>query len=238
MDKPENVFYKAEIRYESEGDWKDRVNQTLYIEQSAIWLYSSEDEGNVYDEHVHHYRILDMSGDNVYIMNGNLYYMQAMSNAILLKSAETEHYKVSVSEIDWSELPQTHQKKFDNYRWLSEHPIKFHEYPESKYIQVTRAKVPDGIPAERWLYNHSQPFDLVIIWTDNEDEQMLGCAPGKRDNGMYLKDMYTACPICGSREVSMTPFNNLCPEQLAGSAGHDYTCKECGYTYRSVEIMS
>ena len=61
MDKPASVFYKVEIRYESEGDWKDRVNQTLYIEQSAIWLYSSEDEGNVYDEHIHHYRILDMS---------------------------------------------------------------------------------------------------------------------------------------------------------------------------------
>lgn len=230
MDKPNDIFYKVEIRYQSEGDW---IDETLYIIQKPVWVYTSEDEEDVCDEHDHYFWIIDRNGENAYVADGNLYYMQAMSNAILLKSAETEHYKVSVSEIDWLELPRTHQKKFDNYN-----PIKFHEYPESKYIQVKRAKVPDGISAERWLYNHSQPFDSIIIWTDNEDEQMLGCASGKRDNGMYLKDMYTACPICGSREVSITPFNNLCPEQLAGSAGHDYTCKKCGYTYRSVKMMS
>ena len=228
MDKPNDIFYKVEIRYESEGVWLD---ENLYIIQKPVWVY--RDEGDVYHEHDHHFWISDKDGENAYVADGNLYYMQAMSNAILLKSAETEHYKVSVSEIDWTELPQTHQKKFDNYS-----PIKFHEYPDSKYIQVKRAKVPDGISAERWLYNHNQPFDIVIIWTDNEDEQMLGCASEKRDDGMYLKDWYTACPIGGSREVSLASFNNSCSEHLAGSAGYDYTCKKCGYTYRSVEMMS
>ena len=156
MDKPNDIFYKVEIRYESEGDWLD---ENLYITQQPVWIYASRDEGDVYDEHDHYFWIIDKDGENAYVANGNLYYMQAMSNAILLKSAETKHYKVSVSEIDWSELPQTHQKKFDNYRWLSEHPIKFYEYPDSKYIQVKRAKVPDGISVERWLYNHGQPFE-------------------------------------------------------------------------------
>lgn len=113
MDKPENVFYKVKIHYESDGECNENI---LYVAQYPVWIYASKDEGDVYDEHNHYFKIIDKAGENIQIACDNLYYMQAMSNAILLKSAETEHYKVSVSKIDWSELPQTHQKKFDNYR--------------------------------------------------------------------------------------------------------------------------
>ena len=39
MDKPNDIFYKVEIRYESEGDWLDEI---LYITQKPVWVYTSE----------------------------------------------------------------------------------------------------------------------------------------------------------------------------------------------------
>jgi hypothetical protein len=56
---------------------------------------------------------------------------------------------VNIESIEWSELPELYQKRVDVYRWQSEHPVKFYEYPESKFIEVHRSKVPEGIPVER-----------------------------------------------------------------------------------------
>ena len=39
MDKPNDIFYKVEIRYQSEGDW---IDETLYIIQKPVWIYTSE----------------------------------------------------------------------------------------------------------------------------------------------------------------------------------------------------
>ena len=47
MDKPENIYYKATIQYESEGDL---LTQILYITEGPVWKYFSEVEGDVYDE--------------------------------------------------------------------------------------------------------------------------------------------------------------------------------------------
>lgn len=232
MDKPEYIYYKAKIQYESEGDL---LTQILYIAESFVWKYFSKEEGDVYDDCDRWYWILDEDGKDAYIGDGNRYYIEAMSHVMLLKNVKTDKYEVEIESIVWSELPEPFQKRVDIYRWLSEHPIKFYEYPESKYIEVHRAEVPEDIPAERWLFNHSQPFDWICEYTDNTDEA-FGKYPN--DNGLYLKTMYKACPICGSKNIENTPYNNLCPEMLAGSSGTDDVCQDCGYHYRNIEVMS
>lgn len=232
MDKPENIYYKATIQYESEGD---SLTQILYITEGSVWKYFSEAEGDVYDEDDKWYWIFDENGKDAYIDDGNRYYMEAMSHMMLLESIKSDKYEVKIESIEWSELPELYQKRVDVYRWLSEHPIKFYEYPESKFIEVSRSKVPDRIPVERWLFNHSQPFDMIFEYTENKDEAF---GPYPNDKGLYLKTMYKACPICGSKNISNTPYNNLRPEMLAGSSGTDDVCQDCGYHYRNIEVMS
>ena len=232
MKKPENIYYKASIQYESEGDL---LTQILYITEGPVWKYFSEAEGDVYDEDDKWYWIFDENGKDVYIGDGNRYFMEAMSHVMLLKNIKSEKYEVKNELIDWSELPELYQKRVDVYRWLSEHPIKFYEYPESKFIEVHRSEVPDRIPVERWLFNNSQPFDLIFEYTDNVDEAF---GKHKNDNGLYLKTMYKACPVCDSKNIENTPYNNLCPEMLAGSSGTDDVCQDCGYHYRNIEVMS
>lgn len=196
MNKPENIYYKATIQYESEGD---SLTQILYITEDPVWKYFSEAECDVYDEDDN----FDENGKDTYIDDGNRYFMEAMSHAMLLKNIKSENYEVKIESIDGSELPEAYQKRVDVYRWHGEHPVKFYEYPESKFIEVHRFEVPEGILAERWLFNHSQPFDLIFEYTDNVDEAF---GKYKNDKGLYLNTMYKACPICGSKNISNTPY--------------------------------
>ena len=59
MKKPENIYYKASIQYESEGDL---LTQILYITEGPVWKYFSEAEGDVYDEDDKWYWIFDENG--------------------------------------------------------------------------------------------------------------------------------------------------------------------------------
>lgn len=116
--------------------------------------------------------------------------------------------------------------------------LKDYSDKEGKYFEIARGHKPDFIPEWDWLSGNSQPFDYITEWTDNEDEEMNGIAPGRRDNGLFIKDMYKACPVCGSRNLSIENFNTLCPEALAGSSGFYDICNDCGYKYRNVLCQS
>jgi hypothetical protein len=116
--------------------------------------------------------------------------------------------------------------------------FKLKKYKESKYFQLYRNPIPGGINNESdWLRCALQPFDTIIEYTDDAKKAMLTDSKPYAD-GLYVKDMYAACPICGCREVDTEHFNDLEPEALAGSAGFYMICKECGYKYRVVTMMS
>lgn len=140
----------------------------------------------------------------------------------------------------WFEFEEKKEKKLRKQKKPKDAlMLKDYSDKESKYFEVVRStRRPDYIPEWDWLSCNNQEFDYITEWTDNEEEEMRGIAPGRRDNGLFIKDMYKACPVCGSRNISMESYNNLCPEQLAGSSGYYDVCDDCGYRYRNVLCQS
>ncbi len=116
--------------------------------------------------------------------------------------------------------------------------LKFKKYKASKYFQLYRNTIPEGVNESDWLRCALQPFDTIIEYTDDAKKAMFSDSMPNKNFGPYVKDMYTACPICGCREVYTEKFNELEPEALAGSAGFNMICKECGYKHRVVTMMS
>ena len=218
-----NKYYKAVITYPSID--KEPQTQALYLADDTDKEFR---------------RICDEIGNEPHISSGSVWFYDAVAAVITNteKHIKRPFYTVEMSECEFKNMPAAVQKRFDYYRYVEENPLKLFEYPESKYIQVSRHSVPEYAKSvSDWLHHNCQPFDYIIEYTDNEDED-IACVKHKQDNGLYLKSMYKACPICGSKNIKSSRYNNLCPEALAGSAGYDDVCEDCGYSYRNVEIMS
>lgn len=218
-------YYKADINYNiGTGNTKDI---TLYVcDDFYSWTRA----------------VCDENGESP-CLNGSPHYCRALSYvlSISLQDIKDGNFKYSMKEIKWDDLPEILKKRFDIVRYRELHPLRLIEYEDKPFVEVTRGTIPEHWQdrVDRWLEMGLQPFDLITVWTDKEEEQMSGCVPGRRDNGLFLKDMYRACPICGTKyNYNKRYFNNLCPQQLAGSSGYYEICDGCGYEHEVIQEMS
>jgi rubredoxin len=204
-------YFHCQIKY-------DDSSGSLVIEDLYVYENNSTDYRSV----------LDKDGKAPYCL-GTDSYCDALGAVLRLEVPGTE-------EVAFTELPVAVQKSIDIEMYRELNPLKFKEYPEN--LEVIREKPIEGWTESDWLHHGNAPWDLITEYTDNPDEEMQGISPGKRENGRYIKDMWEACPVCGSKDREFSRYNNLCPSALAGSAGYYIICRDCGYAHQVIEMIS
>lgn len=214
-------YYKADISYGAgSGETKD---MTLYVCDDFYGWKRTVCDGN---------------GETP-CLDGSPSHCQALSYvlSVSLQDIKKGNFRFSMKEIGWDDLPEILKKRFDIVCYRELHPLELIEYEDSPFVGVVRRPIPedwrDGVG--RWLEMGLQQFDLITVWTDKEEELTDGYTPIRRDNGLFLKDMYRACPVCGTRyRYNRRYIDNLCPGQSAGLSRYYEVCDGCGYEHEVV----
>lgn len=203
----------------------NRVNR--YFKSTIEYVKNSEHVTGVFyifdNSNTHTRKVVTEKGEDP-VCFGDELYCDSFAAVLRIHSEHASNYHVNTEEIKWKDLPTYIQQVFDYKKYRKEHPLKLYQYPEDSHIRIWRAKIPERIDEQTWLEMRSQPFDLILEDPVIQDHAIL--VPPK------------ACPICGSRNVSSTGFNELEPYALAGSAGYTDTCNDCGYSHREITVMS
>lgn len=145
--------------------------------------------------------------------------------AAIIELDGDERYGITMNECSWDDLPDKIQQIFNYELYKKLHPLRLKEYSDDSQIRIWRAQIHQNTDIQFWLENGMQPFDLILEDPNYNEGKPILCPP-------------KACPICGSRNVSSTGFNELAPYALAGSAGYIDTCQDCGYSHREITMMS
>lgn len=175
----------------------------------------------VYENNTTDYmQIVDEEGNEPSLC-GTDWYCEALSNVLILQDSDNPCSSTKIEECGWNGLPENIQKVFDYKFYRKNHPLKLKEYDEKSGIKIYRTPIPEGRNVEEWLEWGYQPFDYIL-----EDNVKIYLTPPK------------VCPICGSTNVTEENFNNIHSAALAGSAGYDDVCKDCGYRHRNITMMS
>lgn len=193
--------------------FKSIIDYDVYLDQCKNIFYICEKY-----ENNRHTRVILTEDGNIPTLSGEDSYWDALAAVFRIHSELGKHYCVKTVSMKWKELPENIQKIFNYEKFRKEHPLKLNKIDSNK---VYRYPVPAWVKdIKRWLECGSQPFDHVI-----SESGFIG-----------IND--SQCPVCGSRKVRHEEYNNLCPQHLAGSAGYVETCEDCGYSHRTITIMS